>query len=145
VAKVLGPGACENVTAGVVGTGLFIWPADDRLVTGYDYDPQANHPAIDISGKEGGGAYAADNGVVVYAGWNNWGYGNVVVINHANGWQSLYAHLSAIYVNCGQSIFQGNAIGAIGSTGNSTGPHLHFELKNASYGRVNPLDFLPAP
>lgn len=141
VAKVLGPGACENVTAGVAGTGLFVWPADVHLVTGFDYEPEANHPAIDIEGSEGSPVYAADSGVVVYAGWNNWGYGNVVVINHGNGWQTLYAHLSAYYVACGQSIFQGNTLGAIGSTGNSTGPHLHFEMM-VNGVRVNPHDYV---
>ena len=80
--------------------------------------------------------------MVVYAGWNNWGYGNVVVINHGNSWQTLYAHLSAISVGCGQSVFQGSVIGAIGSTGNSTGSHLHFEMMHAG-GKVNPWDYLP--
>lgn len=142
VAKVLGPGACENVQGGVVGTGVFIWPADHHFLSGYDYEPEANHPAIDIDGDEGNPVYAADNGIVVYAGWNNWGYGNVIVINHANGWQTLYAHLSAYYVSCGQFIYQGNAIGAIGNTGNSTGAHLHFEMMINGL-RVNPHDYLP--
>ena len=78
---------------------------------------------------------------MVYAGWNNWGYGNVVVINHGNGWQTLYGHLSAIYVNCGQSVWQTNIIGAIGNTGNSSGSHLHFELMYNG-AKVNPHDYL---
>ena len=80
--------------------------------------------------------------VVVYAGWNNWGYGNMVVINHGNGWQTLYAHLSAIYVSCGQSVWQTNIIGAIGTTGNSSGPHLHFEMMYNG-AKVNPHNYLP--
>ncbi|MEJ2709276.1 MAG: M23 family metallopeptidase [Anaerolineales bacterium] len=93
--------------------------------------------------KETGDAvYAADNGVVVYAGWNNWGYGNMIVINHGNGWQTLYAHLSSYNVGCGQSVMQGSVIGAIGSTGNSTGSHLHFEMMYET-AKVNPHDYLP--
>ena len=142
IASVLGAGACENVQDGVVGTGAFIWPTNLQTIIGYDYEPEANHPAIDIDGEEGDPVYAADNGVIVYAGWNDWGYGNVVVINHANGWQTLYAHLSAYYVSCGQLIFQGNPIGTIGTTGKSTGPHLHFEMMYNAV-RVNPHDYLP--
>ncbi len=80
--------------------------------------------------------------MVVYAGWNNWGYGYVIVLDHGNGWQTLYAHLSAINVVCGQSVYQGDVIAAMGSTGNSTGPHLHFEIMHDDYGKVNPHNFL---
>ena len=145
VAKVLGPGFCGKVYTGPVGTGTFIWPTTLHYLSGYDYSPAINHYGIDIAGKLGYPVYAVDNGVVVYAGWNNWGYGNVVVIDHGNGWQSLYAHLSRILVQCGQAVYQGDMIGAIGSTGNSTGPHLHFELRNDKYGKVNPWNFLPSP
>jgi murein DD-endopeptidase MepM/ murein hydrolase activator NlpD len=141
VAKVLGPGACEAVTAGVAGAGVFVWPANNHYLSGFDYDTGANHPGIDIDGNEGDPVFAIDSGVVVYAGWNNWGYGNVVVINHGNGWQSLYAHLSAYYVSCGQGVFQGNTIGAIGSTGNATGTHLHFEMMYNGV-KVNPHDYM---
>ena len=79
---------------------------------------------------------------MVYAGWNDWGYGYVIVLDHGNGWQSLYAHLSAINVGCGQSVYQGGVIGAMGCTGNCTGSHLHFELMNDAYGKVNPLNYL---
>ncbi len=143
VAKVLGPGFCGAIESGPVGDGVFIWPADHHYLSGYDYAPQANHPAIDIDGETGDPVYAVDSGVVVYAGWNDWGYGNLIVIDHGNGWQSLYAHLSALAVECGSYVFRGDVIGAIGSTGNSTGSHLHFELMNARYGKVNPWDFLP--
>jgi hypothetical protein len=141
VAKVLGPGACENVLGGAVGTGSFVWPTVTHTLSGFDFEPQANHPGIDITGKEGDAVYAADSGVIVYAGWNNWGYGNVIVINHANGWQTLYAHLSAYFVNCGGFVYQGNTIGAVGTTGNSTGPHLHFEMMYNGV-RVNPHDYV---
>jgi hypothetical protein len=142
VAKVLGPGACGSIADGAVGAGAFIWPANNHFLSGFDYSPSTNHNGIDIDGNTGDAVYAVDNGVVVYAGWNNWGYGNVVVINHGNGWQTLYAHLSAYNVGCGQSVYQGNVIGAIGNTGNSSGSHLHYEmLYNGT--KVNPWDYMP--
>jgi len=141
VAAVLGPGACDQVVSGAVGPGVFIWPADNHFLSGYDFTLEANHPGIDIDGEEGDPVYAADSGVVVYAGWNNWGYGNVIVINHGNGWQTLYAHLSAYYASCGQSVWQGNVIGSIGSTGNADGSHLHFEMMYNG-ARVNPHDYI---
>ena len=143
VAKVLGPGYCGEVYEGPVGTGTFIWPTTQHYLSGYDYSPAINHFGIDIAGKTGYPVYAVDNGVVVYAGWNDWGYGNVIVIDHGNGWQSLYAHLSVVRVQCGQAVYQGDLIGDIGSTGNSSGPHLHFELMHEDYGKVNPWNFLP--
>ncbi len=142
VAKVLGPGACGSIADGAIGAGVFIWPSNHHYLSGFDFSPSTNHNGIDIDGETGDAVYAVDNGVVVYAGWNNWGYGNVVVINHGNGWQTLYAHLSAYNVGCGQSVYQGNVIGAIGNTGNSSGSHLHFEmLYNGA--KVNPWDYLP--
>ena len=143
VARILGPGFCGTIVDGAVGTGTFIWPAVNHLLSGFDYSPSTNHFGIDIAGALGNAIYAADNGVVVYAGWNDWGYGNVVVIDHDGGWQTLYAHLSSFNVGCGQSVYQGDVIGAFGSTGNSSGPHLHFEMLNENYGKVNPWNFLP--
>ena len=142
VAKVLGPGVCGAVADGAIGIGAFIWPANNHFLSGFDYSPATNHHAIDIDGDLGDAIYAADNGVVVYAGWNNWGYGNVVVINHGNGWQTLYAHLSTYNVGCGQSVWQGTVIGAFGSTGKSSGPHLHYEMMDNGT-QVNPGDSLP--
>ena len=141
VAAVLGNGACESVVSGAVGVGSFVWPANNHFLSGFDFNPEANHPGIDIDGEEGDPVYAADSGVVVYAGWNDWGYGNVIVINHGNGWQTLYAHLSAYYVGCGQSVWQGNVIGTIGNTGNSDGSHLHYEMMYNGE-RVNPHNYL---
>jgi hypothetical protein len=142
VSRLLGPGACGVQTTGPMGSGVFIWPANERRLSGFDYSPSTNHRGIDIAGRLGDPIYAADNGVVVYAGWNNWGYGNVIVIDHGYGWQTLYAHLSTLNVGCGDPVFQGSLIGAFGSTGNSSGPHLHFEMLHESYGKVNPWDFL---
>ena len=142
VARILGPGFCGTIVDGAVGIGSFIWPSDSHWLSGFNYS--SIHHAIDIGGHLGDPIYAADHGVIVYAGWNNYGYGNVVVIDHGNGWQTLYAHMSTVNVNCGQSVYQGEVIGWFGSTGKSTGPHLHFEIMNAS-AKVNPLDYLPAP
>jgi murein DD-endopeptidase MepM/ murein hydrolase activator NlpD len=135
-------GFCKDVSVGLVGTGNFIWPIDQHWVSGNNY--AAWHPGLDLAAHLGDSIYAADNGTVIYAGWNTWGYGNLVVIDHGNGWQTWYAHNSAIYVSCGQNVFQGSVISAAGSTGNSTGPHLHFETRsNNTY--VNPFNVLPPP
>ena len=143
-ARVLGPGACDPVSGGAVGYGNFVWPTNKHYLSGFDYSPKTNHWGIDIAGSEGEGVYATDAGVIVYAGWNNYGYGNMVMIDHGNGFQSLYAHLSAIYRFCGQSVGQGEGIGAIGSTGHSSGAHLHFEIMTATV-KINPWDVLPPP
>jgi len=142
-ARVLGPGACDPVSGGAIGYGAFIWPSNKHYLSGFDYTPAANHWGIDIAGNEGEAVYATDAGVIVYAGWNNYGYGNMIMVDHGNNFQSLYAHLSAIHVGCGQSIGQGDVIGAIGNTGKSTGAHLHFEIRAIS-SFVNPHDVLPA-
>jgi murein DD-endopeptidase MepM/ murein hydrolase activator NlpD len=141
--KGIGAGACGQAATGAVGVGTYIWPTTEHSISGYTYSPETNHPAIDIGGQEGNPVYAVDNGVVVYAGFSDLGYGNMVMIDHGDGWQSLYAHLSAVNVSCGQSLYQGAVIGAVGSTGNSSGPHLHFELRSDKLGKVNPLQYLP--
>jgi len=143
VAKVYGPGYCGQIMDGPVGFGTFVWPTIEHYLSGFDFSPSTNHYGIDIAGNLGNAIYAVDDGVVVYAGWNDHGYGQMIVIDHGNGWQSLYAHLSALNVDCGSYAYQGDVIGAMGSTGNSTGPHLHFELRSDEYGRVNPWNFLP--
>jgi murein DD-endopeptidase MepM/ murein hydrolase activator NlpD len=142
VAKVLGPGYCGAVSSGLTGDGVFGWPTSSQWLSGYHYMPGV-HEAIDIGGVVGASIYASDDGVVVYSGWNDWGYGYVIVIDHGNGWQTLYAHLSSINAGCGQSVSQGQVIGAMGCTGNCTGPHLHFEMRHDVWGRVNPIDILP--
>jgi murein DD-endopeptidase MepM/ murein hydrolase activator NlpD len=144
-ARVLGEGSCGKISGGAVGFGSFIWPANRHYLSGFDYSVETNHRGIDIAGKLGEPVYAADSGVIVYSGWNNWGYGNMIIIDHGSDWQTLYGHLSAINVGCGQSVGQGEVIGAIGSTGNSSGPHLHFEMMHSIYSKVNPWDFLPPP
>jgi murein DD-endopeptidase MepM/ murein hydrolase activator NlpD len=141
-ARQLGPGACSASYDGVVGSLTFIWPTTERYLSGYDYSPETNHFGIDIAGHTGNPIFAADHGVIVYAGWNNFGYGEMIAIDHGSGWQTLYAHLSQVNVICGQEVYQGDTIGFLGSTGKSSGPHLHFEIRSDDFGRVNPWDFL---
>jgi len=141
-ARVLGEGACGPISGGAVGFGTFIWPSNKHYLSGFDYSPSTNHWGIDIAGNEGEAVYATDAGVIVYAGWNNYGYGNMLMVDHGSGFQSLYAHLSALNVVCGQSVGQGDVIGAIGNTGRSSGAHLHFEIRAIS-SYVNPWDVLP--
>ncbi len=135
-----GSGHCGSVYEGALGTGSFVWPTVSRQISGYTYNPPV-HPAIDIGGAVGNGIFAADSGVIVYAGWSEYGFGYLIVIDHGNGWQSAYAHLSSVGVSCGQSVTRGTTIGGLGSTGRSSGAHLHFELVyNGS--KVNPFNFL---
>ena len=143
IAHYLGAGACGPISGGLIGFGTFIWPTDNHYLSGNDYSPESNHRGIDLSGNEGDPIYASDSGVIVYAGWNDYGYGNMIIIDHGRDWQTLYAHLSVINVSCGQSVSQGEIIAAMGSTGRSTGSHLHFEIMHTQYGKVNPWNLLP--
>lgn len=119
------------------GSGNFTWPVYGWLTQGYRYD----HRAIDIAAPAGTTVTAADRGVVVRAGWNEQGYGFFVVIDHNIDYITLYAHLNEVLVTEGQVVGQGEVIGKVGSTGNSTGPHLHFEIRD--FGRLtNPLELL---
>jgi murein DD-endopeptidase MepM/ murein hydrolase activator NlpD len=138
-ASYYGDGSCGAIYEGAIGTGTFIWPTVTRSISGYEYS--SIHPAIDIAGATGNAVFASDSGVVVFSGWSNFGYGYLVVIDHGNGYQTAYAHLSAINVGCGQSVFQGGAIGAVGNTGNSAGSHLHFEL-SYNGAKLSPVDNL---
>ena len=134
------PGACSVPEGGAIGSGSFIWPADNHYLSGNDF--WSGHLGIDIAAATGAPIYAADSGVVVYAAPIGGGYGNMIMIDHQNGVHTLYAHLSSINVNCGASVYQGQLIGLAGSTGNSTGPHLHFEIRQ--FGAfINPWHVLP--
>jgi murein DD-endopeptidase MepM/ murein hydrolase activator NlpD len=126
------------VPEGARGTGRFQWPVLGRITQGYWY----GHRAIDIGAPTGSAILAADGGFVSFAGWTDVGYGYLVVIDHANGFATYYAHQSNIYVFTGQAVKRGDVIGAVGSTGWSTGPHLHFEVRY--YGaQQNPRAYLP--
>jgi LysM repeat protein len=135
--------ACGTITAGYIGSGTFVWPTTETWISGYEYSPSTNHRGIDIAGSIGNPVYAVDDGVVVYSNWNTMGYGNLIVVDHGNGWQSVYAHLDSFLNYCGDNVSQGEQIATLGNTGNSSGPHLHFELRSETYGAVNPHDFLP--
>lgn len=138
--KIQGPGGCEAPEYGPVGSTAFVWPSANHYVSGFEFT--SYHKGIDIAALTGDPVWASDSGTVVYAGWNDTGYGYMVMIDHNNGYATLYAHLSAIYVSCGSNVSQGTVLGAAGATGNTTGPHLHFEVRLNS-GFVNPHYVLP--
>ena len=131
----------------VTGSGNFAWPCACTYITsmvGNRLHPISGvwryHSGMDIGCQFGDAVWASDGGTVILAGWNG-GYGNCIIIDHGyvNGdtYSTLYGHLSSIGVSVGQTVSQGQYIGAVGSTGNSTGPHLHFEIRNSS----GPTDF----
>lgn len=104
----------------------FVWPAEKRWLSGYNFT--SAHPGIDIAASADDLIFAAASGKVVEVNFSNRGYGNMVLIEHLSGYQTLYAHLNSILVETGSYVFQGQPIGLAGSTGNSTGVHLHFEI-----------------
>ncbi|MEJ2749525.1 MAG: LysM peptidoglycan-binding domain-containing protein, partial [Anaerolineae bacterium] len=117
----------------------FIWPVDGGwIVKRY----AVGHQAIDIAVPTGTAVKAMAAGKVEYAGWNNFGYGNLVVVDHGNGWRTLYAHNSAFQVKTGDVVAQGDVIALSGSTGNSSMPHVHLEMM-LNFGGVNPCLHLP--
>lgn len=128
----------SGITAMVQGTGTFIWPVGYRRITQHFW---YGHPAIDVGLPEGSPVVAADTGTVTWAGWNVYGYGNLVVVNHGNGYETYYAHLSGVNVYPGQVVNQGQLIGYSGNTGRSSGPHLHIEIRYFN-GPLEPLSYL---
>ena len=121
----------------VVASGSFVWPTQGTLSQNFAW----YHPGLDIANKAAPNVLAADSGKVTYAACLTYGYGCHVKIDHGNGYTTLYAHFQAIYVTVGQSVGRGSALGKMGSTGRSTGTHLHFEIaKNGT--KLNPLTIL---
>lgn len=120
--------------------GYYIWPVRGTLTSYFGYRWGSYHLGIDIGVRHGTTISAADGGRVTYAGWQG-SYGNLVVITHDNGAQTYYAHNSALLVSVGDRVYQGQAIAKAGSTGNSTGPHCHFEIR-INGTSVNPLNYL---
>jgi murein DD-endopeptidase MepM/ murein hydrolase activator NlpD len=120
----------------------FVWPAQGLLSSRFGWRWGRLHQGIDIAAPVGTPIWATGNGIVDFAGWNSGGYGNMVDILHPNGTVSRYAHLSAIYVKRGQPVNQSQVIAAMGNTGNSTGPHLHFEIRPNGRSAINPMTFL---
>lgn len=128
----LGGGGCNGGPVGVPG----IWPTDGpHTLSGNDYS--SSHLGIDITATYGTAVLASGAGVVVFAGFSQYGYGNVIQIDHGNGFATVYGHLSQINVGQCQAVYGGQVIGMAGSTGNSTGVHLHFEVREGGVN-VNP-------
>ena len=138
-AKISVQGSCTP-SGGAMGSGFFIWPtAHQGQISGNDY--WSGHRALDMMCYQGDAIFASDSGVVIYSGPIGGGYGILVAIDHGNGWLTLYAHLSAFNVTCGQNVSRGQVIAACGDTGNSTGAHLHFEVRKGS-AFINPWQVL---
>lgn len=128
-------------------TGTMVWPAEGEITSPFGwrvhpiFGTQRLHTGIDIGADYGDSIRAADGGVVIHADWMG-GYGNTVIIDHGNGISTLYAHNSQLLVNEGQTVAKGQTVARCGSTGYSTGPHLHFEVRQNG-SPVNPLNYLP--
>lgn len=120
-----GPGSCgAQPNAGGSGALVVPLPPIYTVIRGFS----SYHTGIDLAAPTGTTVFAADGGTVIFAGWSNWGYGNTVVLAHGS-LLTLYGHMSRVSVSCGQVVSRGTPIGAVGSTGNSSGPHLHFEVR----------------
>jgi len=137
-------GSSSSSSGGVVArpsASGFIWPISGPVTSEYGPRWGGFHPGIDIAGANGGAIVAARSGTVIYAQFNDGGYGNLVVIDNGGGYATAYAHQSRLGVGVGQSVSQGQVIGYEGSTGFSTGPHLHFEIRVSGTAQ-NPRNFL---
>lgn len=138
----------ERAKHGVVilGTGQFNLPSDAPITSGFGYRMhpilgyQRFHAGVDFGADYGTPILAADRGVVIFAGWYG-GYGNAIILDHGNGITTMYAHAQELYVSEGQTVERGKAIAATGSTGLSTGPHLHFEVRKDGEP-VDPMNYL---
>lgn len=120
---------------------IFGWPTPGTISSAFGYRWGAMHTGIDIAADTGQTIRAARSGRVTHAGWLG-GYGLTVIVDHGRGWETLYGHASSLYVGAGEVVQSGQPLAATGSTGNSTGPHLHFEVRKQGVP-VNPLPFLP--
>ena len=136
--KTLGALRGRRVYASPGGPVRFLRPVRAPITDGFGWASGRWHTGLDFPTAMGTPVGAAGVGVVAFAGWNNGGYGNLVVVRHRLGYESWYAHLSSIAVSVGQSVSGGSRIGYVGSTGRSTGPHLHFEVRR--FGTpINPV------
>jgi murein DD-endopeptidase MepM/ murein hydrolase activator NlpD len=136
-------GAASDAGGGdarVSGSGV-AWPANGTVTSGFGYRWGALHAGLDIANGVGTPIRAARGGTIILAGWNG-GYGNCIVIDHGGGFSTLYGHMSRLRATEGQTVKQGQLIGDMGSTGNSTGPHLHFETRVGGSPQ-NPVRYLP--
>ena len=131
-------GSC-GVQAVYDGTMPGVGPVSGYVLT---TDFNWNHRGLDLSAREGTPVKAVGAGIVVFAGWSTWGYGYAIVVAHGPV-MTLYAHLTGTgFVWCGKQVQAGEHIANVGSTGNSSGPHLHFEIRNSSGVPQNPRDYL---
>ena len=127
-------------------TGTFVNPSSGVLSSRFGRRDGRLHKGIDLCGDVGSDIYAADGGTVTFAGWDKSGYGNMVTIEHENGYTSLYAHCNKIYVSEGEKVTKGDVIAALGNTGRSTGPHLHFEVIETESGKaIDPISVFNIP
>ena len=122
-------------------TGSFICPASGRFSSGFGARWGRKHQGIDIAGPYGSNIVAADGGTVIYAGYNSGGYGNLVKIDHGNGYVTYYGHNSSLCVSVGDKVAKGQVIAKMGSTGRSTGNHCHFEIRKGGTP-VNPTGYI---
>ena len=134
-------GASETATTSSNNAG-FIWPVQGRITSGYGPRWGSFHNGIDVASPTGAPIKAIAAGTVVTAGWRQ-GFGYMIRIDHQNGWNSLYAHASQLFVKEGQDVQSGHQIAAVGATGNATGPHVHLEMIYEGAHR-NPIQHLPA-
>jgi murein DD-endopeptidase MepM/ murein hydrolase activator NlpD len=125
------------------GDRAWVWPAQGIFTSGYGWRWGRMHKGIDIANNVGTPIVAAASGRVTFSGWHDGGYGYLVEITHEDGSTTLYGHNSRLLVREGDMVAQGQAISEMGSTGRSTGPHLHFEIHPPGQGAANPLQFLP--
>lgn len=148
VGAIFAPSPSSSVPASsAAGSKPFIWPTDQHRINTYfgQYYIFGRHTGLDINCTAGKNTNrAAADGIVIFAGWNTGGYGNLVKIDHGNGLISYYGHNAKLYVHAGQEVSQGDPVGLCGTTGRSTGPHLHFEVRKNNVP-VNPLPYLPKP
>lgn len=139
-------GATSVASTSVASTALlspgapsrWLWPVPGRISQSFS----PSHPAIDIVTGHGALVVAADGGEVVYAEWEISGFGYLVVVDHGDDYRSYYGHLYGFYVDVGQRVERGDLLGQLGTTGNSTGPHLHFEMRHKGLS-LDPLKLLP--
>jgi murein DD-endopeptidase MepM/ murein hydrolase activator NlpD len=141
---------CEGDTGvcrqrwGCCGSGNWVWPTDSRVLDVRGFS--GSHPAIDIIVNNGDPVYAVDSGIVNWAGYSTWGYGNLIIVNHGYC-QTYYAHLGEVYVSCGQYVSRGEVVATVdnrlGEQGASVNPHLHFEYRRGEYN-YSPWSMLPS-
>ncbi len=134
------PGSCRAQYTGSGGMGLYENPLGSisyRVTTGF----ATWHPGVDMAADYGTPIHASETGVVVFAGWHRDGYGELIILDHGDGWTTYYGHLSARFVGCGDQVGKGQLIGQMGMSGNATGIHLHFEIRDAD-SPLNPYDYI---